>query len=112
MRYFVLSVYDRAAASYGRPLFAAAVGAAMRSFQDEVNRAAEDNPMYKHPEDFDLVEIGVFDDQTAKLESVEPKVVCIGRQMSMSPPSAVPGREAQIAKHVYGVKGNGEDHVS
>lgn len=103
MNYFVLSVYDRAAASYGRPLFAAAVGAAMRSFQDEVNRPSEDNPMYKHPEDFDLVEIGTFDDQTGKLVSCEPKVVAIGRQMSMSPSGAVP---------VVSAKGNGELHVS
>lgn len=103
MNYHVLSVYDRAAATYGRPLFAAAVGAAMRSFQDEVNRAAEDNPMYKHPEDFDLVQIGTFDDQSGRLAAIEPKVVAIGRQMSMSPAVAAP---------VVPVKGNGADHVS
>lgn len=102
MNYVVLSVYDRAAATYGRPLFAAAVGAAMRSFQDEVNRPAEDNPMYKHPGDFDLVELGTFDDQTGKFVSIDPKVVCVGKQMSMSP----------VLPVVPVAKGNGEVHVS
>lgn len=82
MNYVVLSVYDRAAAAFGRPFFAASVGAAIRSFQDEVNRPAEDNPMNKHASDFDLFELGVFDDSSGLFRCLDvPRNVATGKQM-------------------------------
>ena len=43
MKMIVVSIKDRAADAYGRPFYVPSVGVAIRSFQDEVNRAAEDN---------------------------------------------------------------------
>jgi len=60
----VLSVKDSAAESYGQPFFVTAVGAGLRSFTDEVNRSAADNPMYQHPEHFSLWKLGTFDDSS------------------------------------------------
>lgn len=67
----IVSVYDRAAQCYGQPFYVNAVGQATRSFTDEVNRADKDNPLFQHPEDFDLYQIGVYNDNDG---SVVPNV--------------------------------------
>lgn len=59
----VCAVKDLAAGLYGRPIFVARAGAAVRSFTDEVNRSAPDNTMSAHPSDFELYQIGTFDDE-------------------------------------------------
>lgn len=75
---FVCSIFDRKVASYGRPMFARAVGEAMRIFRDEVNRAAEDNILYKHPEDFDLFLVGKFDEESGRLHPQDPMMLDTG----------------------------------
>lgn len=70
MIYIVVSVFDTASSAYMRPFYAHAVGQATRTFQDEVNRPGEDNPMYRHPEDFLLFSLGAFDDQTGILSAL------------------------------------------
>lgn len=72
----MLSVFDSAALTYGQPFFVPAVGAGVRAVGDEVNRAAADNPLYQHPDDFVVFELGTFDDQTGQLEVLaEPRHV-------------------------------------
>lgn len=66
MQYAVLSVHDAKMEAYGRPIFAGSVGAAIRSFSDEVNRGAPDNSMHNHPEDYVLYDLGIFDDNEGK----------------------------------------------
>ena len=58
----IVSVRDRAVDSYNRPFYVPTLGAAIRSFTDEVNR--KESEMQAHPEDYDLYEMGTFDDQT------------------------------------------------
>lgn len=53
-RVTVCAVFDSAVQAYQQPIFVKAIGAAMRMFTDEVNRAAADNAFNKHPEDFAL----------------------------------------------------------
>lgn len=60
----VVSVFDRAAQAYGRPFTVPSKGMAIRSFDDEVNREGSD--MGKHPADYELYELGFFDDQEGK----------------------------------------------
>ena len=69
MKMVICSIRDSAADAYGRPFFLPSVGVAIRSFTDEVNRPSEDNQIYQHPEDFDLFELGEFDDTTGRLIS-------------------------------------------
>lgn len=84
MKYIVLSVYDRAAGAYGRPVFSASVGASVRSFQDECNREAADNPMFAHAKDFDLYRLGEFDDASGRFTSLEmPEMIAQGAQMRL-----------------------------
>ncbi|QXP44315.1 MAG: nonstructural protein [Arizlama microvirus] len=71
MKRFVVAVYDSAVHSYGQPFFVPAVGAALRSFIDEVNRAAPDNMLYQHPEDYELFVLATFDDEAGIFEIPE-----------------------------------------
>ena len=48
---------------------------------DEVNREAADNNLFNHPDDFDLYEIGTFDDSTGRITSYEDmQVLMMGKQ--------------------------------
>lgn len=82
MKMIVVSIKDRAADAYGRPFYVPSVGVAIRSFQDEVNRAAEDNQMFHHSDDFDLFELGSFDDATGMFDLFDsPKLLTLGKQV-------------------------------
>lgn len=69
----VCAVFDSAIGAYGRPIFSPSRGAVVRSFSDEVNRAAADNQLYSHPEDFELRLLAFFDEETGifRYEGVE-----------------------------------------
>lgn len=67
MKHIMVAVRDSQADAYMRPFAVPSVGMAKRSFGDEVNRAAADNQMYQHPEDFELFRIGEFDDVSGSL---------------------------------------------
>lgn len=70
MMQVVVAVFDRAALLYGRPFFVRATGEAIRSFTDEVNRkGGEVSQFSTHPDDFDLCQLGVYDDQVGSFEN-------------------------------------------
>jgi hypothetical protein len=85
MKLILCSVKDRAADAYGRPMFVPSSGVAIRSFSDEVNRSADDNQLYNHPDDFDLYEFGIFDDNSGIFEIYEqPKLLSLGKQVKIT----------------------------
>lgn len=87
MIYQIVSVHDRAILGFGRPIFVAALGQAIRSFQDEMNRAAPDNEMERHPDDYDLFHLGSFDDATGQMYNLAaPLQIAIGKQMKRNTP--------------------------
>ncbi|WNK14431.1 MAG: nonstructural protein [Microvirus sp.] len=77
--YRVVAVRDRAADVYGQPVIVGSIGIAIRSFGDEINN--EKSQFFGHPEDFDLWEIGGFDDETGELVSTPKKQISIGKDM-------------------------------
>jgi len=82
MKLTLCTVKDRAADAYGRPMFVPSTGIAIRSFSDEINRASEDNQMYNHSDDFDLYELGEFDDNTGLFSlHDQPKLLTLGKQV-------------------------------
>lgn len=83
MRHFVVSVYDAASQVFGRPVFTPALGSAVRSFQDEVNRETADNTMFHHPQDFRLFHLGSFDDVVGSFESIHPVMLSSGDQVKI-----------------------------
>lgn len=84
MIYVVCSLFDQAAGIYGRPIFAAAKGAAIRSVSDEINRAAADNTLYTHPGDFNLYFLGTFDDvEGAFALAPKPERIAVGADLKV-----------------------------
>ena len=84
MKLNICSVKDRAADAFGRPMFVPSTGVAIRSFSDELNRSDADNQLYNHPDDFDLYEFGVFDDNTGLFELYDqPKLLSLGKQVKI-----------------------------
>jgi len=82
MKLTLCTVKDRAADAYGRPMFVPSTGIAIRSFSDEINRQSEDNQMYNHSDDFDLYELGEFDDNTGLFSlHDQPKLLTLGKQV-------------------------------
>ncbi|QCS36700.1 nonstructural protein [Capybara microvirus Cap3_SP_641] len=77
MLQFVVSVKDRAAEVFNRPFFVPHRNVAIRDFTDEVNRVASDNQLNKHPDDFDLYLLGVFNDNEGVFVSEEPPIVLV-----------------------------------
>ena len=75
MKHVICSVYDKAVDAYMRPFFCKTEGEAVRMFEDIC--LDDTQPLGKHPEDYSLYRIGVFDDHSAVLESCDP--VCLRR---------------------------------
>lgn len=72
MKLVAVAVFDNAAKAFNRPFFVPSVGLAIRSFQNEVNRQDDQNPMFGHPGDFALFNVGEFDDENGLLVAVSP----------------------------------------
>lgn len=57
------SIFDVKTDTFGVPFFAPSHGSALRSFQDLAND--KNTTVGRHPEDFKLVCVGLFDDHSA-----------------------------------------------
>jgi len=83
MKVKIFAIRDRATQQYTNPIMLLAPGQAIRLFTDDVNRATDDNPTYKHPDDFDLYEIGEYETDTAKFETHEPTLIAMGKNVAV-----------------------------
>lgn len=77
MKLILCSTRDRAAEAFGRPMFVPSIGVALRAFSDEINRNDPNNQLYNHSDDFDLYDLGTFDDATAQFEIKNPPELLI-----------------------------------
>lgn len=85
MKYVMCTVKDRAADAFGRPMFLNALGQAIRSFTDEINKDYAENQMYHHSDDFDLYDLGLFDDSTGWFTLHEdPKLLVRGKDVKLN----------------------------
>lgn len=80
----ICAIRDIQIEEFHRPFTTPAIGGATRSFTDEVNRNAPDNPMYQHPADFELYEVGTFDTLTGELSPLPtpPRLLSRGGDVS------------------------------
>ncbi|AXH72181.1 MAG: nonstructural protein [Microviridae sp.] len=80
MIYKIVAIRDRAIDTFGQPAFTASIGGAIRSFGDEIKRVDENNQLNKHPEDFDLYDLGTYDDGTGQFtQDSGPKMIAVGK---------------------------------
>ena len=85
MLQYIVSVKDRAAEIFNRPFFVPHRSVAVRDFTDEINRVSGDNPLNKHPDDFDLYLLGQFDDSNgAFIREGSPTVLVRGKDVVQS----------------------------
>lgn len=78
MNLVLLAVFDVVAGAYvGQPVGAPTRGVGERNFVDAVNDPKA--PFMAHPDDYELHEVGSFDQVTGRIEAVEPRPVVYGR---------------------------------
>ena len=69
MKLNVYSIFDTASGLYSRPFFSQSDPESMRSFADIA--VDKTHPIGKHPGDYALYRIGIFDDTKGKLHNEE-----------------------------------------
>ncbi|AXH73330.1 MAG: nonstructural protein [Microviridae sp.] len=67
MKHNIMSIKDRLAGSFQRPWASPSLAVAMRAFMDEIKNP--ETALAKHPEDYDLYEVGEFDDDSGSMTS-------------------------------------------
>ncbi len=67
MKLNIYSIYDTAAGLYSRPFFCQSDAEALRMFSD-LSVDAE-HPVGKHPEDYSIFRLGIFDDNKGTLQN-------------------------------------------
>lgn len=78
----IFSVRDSVAQVFGRPFYSVNAGAAIRAFSDQVNNPDPQNELFAHPSDFELYELGSFDDVSCRIEPLpEPKPLVLGKSV-------------------------------
>lgn len=79
----VVAVRDSAMNAFGRPLFVPALGIALRSFTDEVNRKDGENQMHAHADDFELWHLAEFDESDGKFMPVDVRMLARGKDVKV-----------------------------
>lgn len=83
MKLKMFSVLDMKAEFFGQPFFEQEEASAIRSFGDAVNDGSnQSNMWFKHPEDFQLYLIGLFDNESGELEKCLPKALVMASSLS------------------------------
>lgn len=71
----IYSIYDAKIEEYQTPFFAKADGAVIRGVLDAMENKQSD--LARHPEDFTVFRLGVFDEETASIDlCASPQTVC------------------------------------
>lgn len=85
MKLIMFATRDRAADCFGSPFFMPTVGVAIRGFADIINSADTNQLMSSHPADFDLYELGVWDDSGYFEIHDRPRQVAVGKDLVRAP---------------------------
>lgn len=65
MKLCVMSLFDSKVKAFASPFFSPSEESAIRSVCDEAQRP--DSMLHRHPEDFSIFRLGIFDDQDGAL---------------------------------------------
>ena len=79
MKLHIVVIRDIKANVSAQPQFVANIGGFIRSFADECQGDPEKSTLAKHPEDFEVYELGWYGDGDAYFELLEtPKQIAVG----------------------------------
>lgn len=88
MQFHVVAVYDRRAEVYSQTTSVQNLIAAMRSFEHHINGG--DQTMTDSPNDFELRQVAVWDDQTCEFENINHITLLRGIDAVKGSPPAIP----------------------
>lgn len=88
----IFTVFDEKALAYLPPFVLPETGQAIRSFADCVN--SSDHMFGKHPEDYTLFQIGVYDDKSGVISELDTRSVIGSGVQYKRPPDAGNGSQA------------------
>lgn len=81
MKHTIVCIRDIKTNSYFVPQYIKSVGGFLRQMGDELNGPQNPNTvaetMSKHPEDFELYQLGTWDDETGQYELTEKTQLCV-----------------------------------
>lgn len=78
----IVSLKDTATQAFGTPFFVHAPAQAVRSLRDAVNDKDSKSDIARHPEDFELYDIGEFDELTGQITARNsPLFVCRAKDL-------------------------------
>lgn len=69
MKTVIVAVKDLSIPAFMQPTTVRATGQAVRGFTDEANRDDSTNQINRHPEDFELWQLGYFDEESGTFEN-------------------------------------------
>lgn len=75
MKTILVAVKDLAQNAFMAPASVRHTGQAIRGFVDEVNRKDQTNQCYMHPGDFELWQLGTFDDESGQLDTAPERLM-------------------------------------
>jgi len=67
----LISVFDKKASRYWMPMSFETMAHVSRAFQSIDDRAGQSQVLYRFPEDFDLYQVGQFEEITGTLEAFD-----------------------------------------
>lgn len=70
----IMAIRDNKAGAWHNPMYVNSVGGTLRSFGDEINSIEKGNPLAAHPEDYELWELGDWDEIKGKHTFLETPV--------------------------------------
>ncbi len=73
MKQIIFTVFDHQAKAHIPPFFYPTEGLAVRQFTDYVNNP--DHPWGAHPEDYTLIGLGEYDEETAEINTFDVPIV-------------------------------------
>lgn len=87
MKLMILSVFDHKAIAFMAPMFFRAKGEAIRSMMDAV--ATKDTNFCKYPDDYVMMHIGDFDDESGVITPCVPVPIITARECVPADPFPV-----------------------
>ncbi|WNK12802.1 MAG: nonstructural protein [Microvirus sp.] len=69
MKKLILSIFDTKAEVFHAPYTIPTVGVAYRDLADNHKRGGQDNALAAHPEDYELYQVGVWDDEFGRVDT-------------------------------------------
>ena len=71
MKLEIFSIYDKKSNTYNNPMFAQTSGVIVREFISTLSQEDKAGHWAKYPEDFTLIKIGTFDNETGEITKLE-----------------------------------------